>query len=113
MLLGLFLFAFRGLTERFALVRCGVLFALLLMAKSHLLKILLLLEAMSLTIVISASLAAVSLFPFIYFLFIILTFIVCEAALGLGLLITVSRNSGGELISISLFKLNKLQTFKV
>lgn len=45
-------------------------------------------------------------------LFLLFTLIVCEASLGLRLLIQSSRKSGSRLLSLYYLKLNKLKAFK-
>ena len=80
---------------------------------NHSLIILIVLEALSLLAFFALILLNSNgyLSPVIFFVYIVLA--VCEASMGLCLLIRLARSSGNDLLPISIFKLIKLKTFKV
>nr|BBA10181.1 NADH dehydrogenase subunit 4L [Stereophaedusa interlamellaris] len=80
-----------------------LLFFFLLNTKMHMLRAILILEAMMLnTLVISIfTLGGLQFEPFMFLL--LLTFAVCEAGMGLSLLLTYMKTTGSDLIKSSMF----------
>ena len=82
------------------------------LSSNHALLILLRLEIISISCLIALALSHV-LAPSPLFIFTVMTLAVCEARLGLSLLVRHARRSGSELVPFFILKLSKLKTFKV
>ncbi len=81
--------------------------------KSHILLMLLTLEFITLLTFLCVRFRLFQLSSSIYFIFCFLTLAVCEARLGLCILVNLGRGKGNDLLPFYIFKLIKLKTFKV